>query len=110
MIAGGADTMSDILMHMCFSKTPALSKSGDVRPFSDQADGTLLGEGIALFAFKRLEDAERDGDQIYGILKGLGSSSDGDLNLCMHPSQRVKRKTSESLCQRWCGPEYHRFD
>ena len=77
VIAGGADTMSDILMHMCFSKTPALSKSGDVRPFSDQADGTLLGEGIALFAFKRLSDAERDGDRIYGVLKGLGSSSDG---------------------------------
>ena len=77
VIAGGADTMSDILMHMCFSKTPALSKTGDVRPFSDQADGTLLGEGIALFAFKRLSDAERDGDQIYGVLKGLGSSSDG---------------------------------
>ncbi len=77
VIAGGADTMSDILMHMCFSKTPALSKTGDVRPFSDQADGTLLGEGIALFAFKRLADAERDGDQIYGVLKGLGSSSDG---------------------------------
>ena len=77
VIAGGADTMSDILMHMCFSKTPALSKSGDVRPFSDQADGTLLGEGIALFAFKRLADAERDGDTIYGVLKGLGSSSDG---------------------------------
>ena len=77
VIAGGADTMSDILMHMCFSKTPALSKSGDVRPFSDQADGTLLGEGIALFAFKRLTDAERDGDTVYGVLKGLGSSSDG---------------------------------
>ncbi len=77
VIAGGADTMSDILMHMCFSKTPALSKSGDVRPFSDQADGTLLGEGIALFAFKRLADAERDGNKIYGVLKGLGTSSDG---------------------------------
>ena len=77
VIAGGADTMSDILMHMCFSKTPALSKTGDVRPFSDQADGTLLGEGIALFAFKRLADAERDGDPVYGVLKGIGSSSDG---------------------------------
>ena len=52
VLAGGADTMNDILMHMCFSKTPALSKSGDCRPFSDKADGTLLGEGIAMFAFK----------------------------------------------------------
>ena len=61
VLAGGADTMNDILMHMCFSKTPALSKSGDCRPFSDKADGTLLGEGIAMFALKRLADAERDG-------------------------------------------------
>ena len=99
VIAGGADTMSDILMHMCFSKTPALSKSGDVRPFSDQADGTLLGEGIALFAFKRLH-AERDGDKIYGVLKGLGSSSDGrsKVGLCT-PRRRTGEGLSESLCQ-----------
>ncbi|MBM74320.1 MAG: hypothetical protein CMK59_02870, partial [Proteobacteria bacterium] len=77
VIAGGADTMNDILMYMCFSKTPALSKTGDCRPFSDRADGTLLGEGIGLFAFKRLEDAERDGDSIYAVIRGVGSSSDG---------------------------------
>jgi len=77
VIAGGADTMNDIFMYMCFSKTPALSKSGDCRPFSDQADGTLLGEGIGMVALKRLADAERDGDRIYALLKGVGASSDG---------------------------------
>ncbi|MEC8024965.1 MAG: beta-ketoacyl synthase N-terminal-like domain-containing protein, partial [Myxococcota bacterium] len=77
VITGGVDTMNDIFMYMCFSKTPALSKSGDCRPFSDQADGTMLGEGIGMVALKRLEDAQRDGDRIYAVLKGLGSSSDG---------------------------------
>ena len=77
VIAGGADTMNDIFMYMCFSKTPALSKSGDCRPFSDKADGTLLGEGIGMVALKRLADAERDRDRIYAVLKGIGSSSDG---------------------------------
>ena len=77
VIAGGVDTMNDIFMYMCFSKTPALSASGDVRPFSDQADGTMLGEGLGMFLLKRLEDAERDGDTIYATVTGIGSSSDG---------------------------------
>ena len=76
-IAGGVDTLNDIFMYMCFSKTPALSASGDCRPFSAQADGTMLGEGLGMVALKRLDDAERDGDRIYAVLRGLGSSSDG---------------------------------
>jgi len=77
VIAGGVDTMNDIFMYMCFSKTPALSKSEDVRPFSDQADGTMLGEGIGMVALKRLADAERDGNDIYCVVNGVGASSDG---------------------------------
>ena len=76
-ICGGADTMNDIFMYMCFSKTPALSQTGDCRPFSDDADGTMLGEGFGMLALKRLEDAERDGDRVYGVIRGLGGSSDG---------------------------------
>jgi acyl transferase domain-containing protein len=77
VIAGGVDTMNDIFMYMCFSKTPALSLTGDCRPFSDKADGTMLGEGLGMIALKRLDDAERDGDRIYAVLRGIGSSSDG---------------------------------
>jgi acyl transferase domain-containing protein len=77
VLAGGADTFNDISMYIAFSKTPALSATGDCRPFSDRADGTLLGEGFAIFALKRLADAERDGNHIYAVIRGVGSSSDG---------------------------------
>ena len=77
VITGGVDTMNDIFMFMCFSKTPALSMSGDCRPFSDSADGTMLGEGIGMVALKRLSDAERDGDRVYAVIRGVGASSDG---------------------------------
>ena len=77
MITGGVDTLNDILMYMCFTKTPALSPTGDCRPFSAAADGTMLGEGIGMFALKRLADAERDGDRIYAVIRGVGASSDG---------------------------------
>jgi len=77
VISGGVDTLNDIFMYMCFSKTPALSATQDCRPFADDADGTLLGEGLGMIALKRLEDAERDGDRIYAVVRGLGTSSDG---------------------------------
>ncbi|MBW1882948.1 MAG: 3-oxoacyl-ACP reductase, partial [Deltaproteobacteria bacterium] len=77
VIVGGVDTMNDIFMFMCFSKTPALSPTGDCRPFSDQADGTMLGEGLGMVALKRLEDAERDGNRIYAVIDAVGASSDG---------------------------------
>ncbi|MEJ2656993.1 MAG: SDR family oxidoreductase [Desulfobacterales bacterium] len=77
VITGGVDMLNDIFMHMCFSKTMVLSLTGDARPFSKDADGTILGEGIGLFVLKRLEDAQKEGRRIYAVIKGVGSSSDG---------------------------------
>lgn len=77
MITGGCDAENTILMYLCFSKTPALSRSGIVRPFDEDSDGTLIGEGIGMLALKRLADAERDGDRVYAVLRGIGASSDG---------------------------------
>ena len=76
-LAGGVDTINDAFMHMCFSKTQILSKSGNIRPFSKDADGTVLGEGVGMLVLKRLEDAQRDKDRIYAVIRGLGSGSDG---------------------------------
>ena len=77
VLTGGVDALNDILMYMCFSKTPALSPTGDCRPFSNEADGTMLGEGIGMLALRRLEDAERDGNTIHAVIRGLGGGSDG---------------------------------
>jgi acyl transferase domain-containing protein/NADP-dependent 3-hydroxy acid dehydrogenase YdfG len=77
VVTGGVDTLNDIFMHMCFAKTRTLSPTGDARPFSARADGTVLGEGVGLVVLKRLEDAERDGNRIYAVIRGIGSSSDG---------------------------------
>ncbi|MFI6689767.1 SDR family oxidoreductase [Streptomyces sp. NPDC050485] len=77
VITGGVDALSDPMTYLCFSKTPALSPTGDCRPFDEHADGTMLGEGIAMFALKRLADAERDGDRVHAVIRGIGSSSDG---------------------------------
>ncbi|MFD0673402.1 beta-ketoacyl synthase N-terminal-like domain-containing protein [Cohnella sp. GCM10027633] len=92
VITGGVDTLNDIFMFMCFSQTPALSPTGDCRPFSDQADGTMLGEGLCMFALRRLEDAERDGDRIYAVLRGFGTSSDGKSKSVYAPVSKGQAK------------------
>jgi acyl transferase domain-containing protein len=85
VLTGGVDTFNDIFMYMCFSKTPALSPTGNARPFAADADGTILGEGLGMVVLKRLGDARRDGDRIYAVLRGLGSSSDGRGNAIYAP-------------------------
>lgn len=77
MITGGVDTDNSIFMYMSFSKTPAFSRSNQIRPFDAESDGMMIGEAIGMMVLKRLEDAERDGDRIYAVIKGIGTSSDG---------------------------------
>lgn len=77
MISGGVDTDNSIFMYMCFSKTPAFTTGDKCCPFDRDSDGILIGEGIGMVALKRLEDAERDNDRIYAVIRGIGASSDG---------------------------------
>ncbi|WP_224996125.1 type I polyketide synthase [Cesiribacter sp. SM1] len=77
MISGGVDTDNSPMAYMSFSKTPAFSKKNKIRPFDAEADGIVIGEGIGMVVMKRLADAERDGDTIYAVIRGIGSSSDG---------------------------------
>ncbi|WP_335939847.1 SDR family oxidoreductase [Streptomyces sp. PTD5-9] len=77
VLCGGADLHNGINDYVLFSSVHALSPTGRSRAFDASADGIALGEGIACVVLKRLADAERDGDRIYGVIKGLGSSSDG---------------------------------
>lgn len=77
VVTGGVDTLNDIFMHMCFARTQILSPTGDARPFSRDADGTVLGEGVGILILKRLEDAHSDGDRVLAVIRGIGASSDG---------------------------------
>ncbi|MEK7989590.1 MAG: beta-ketoacyl synthase N-terminal-like domain-containing protein, partial [Thiotrichaceae bacterium] len=77
MISGGVCCDNSPFMYLSFAKTPAFTDSDDIRPFDQDSRGMMIGEGVGMVAFKRLEDAERDGDRIYAVVKGVGTSSDG---------------------------------
>ena len=76
-IVGGVDTAQSPFGYLCFAKAQALSARGRCRTFDESADGIAISEGISMMVLKRLEDAERDGDRIYAVIKGVAGSSDG---------------------------------
>ncbi|WP_129670555.1 type I polyketide synthase [Candidatus Chloroploca sp. Khr17] len=76
VVTGGVDRNMGISTYVKFCKIGALSATG-TRPFGDGADGFVMGEGAAAFLLKRLADAERDGDTIYAVIRGVGAASDG---------------------------------
>ncbi|QDL08014.1 polyketide synthase [Brasilonema sennae CENA114] len=92
MLTGGVDTDNTIMAYMCFSKTPAVSPSDNVKPFDAKSDGMMLGEGIGMVVLKRLEDAVRDNDKIYAVIKGIGTSSDGRYKSIYAPRQEGQVK------------------
>ncbi|GIF26165.1 acyl transferase domain-containing protein/NAD(P)H-dependent flavin oxidoreductase YrpB (nitropropane dioxygenase family)/acyl carrier protein [Actinoplanes tereljensis] len=77
MICGGADLHNGINDYLMFTSAHALSPTGRCRTFDSTGDGIALGEGVATVVLKRLADAERDGDRVYAVIKGLGGASDG---------------------------------
>ena len=95
VVAGGVDTVQGPFSYLCFSKTHALSPHGRGRAFDAGADGIVISEGIAVVALKRLADAERDGDRIYAVIKGVGGSSDGRAKsmTAPHPEGQIRALT-----------------
>ncbi|MBM7071253.1 SDR family NAD(P)-dependent oxidoreductase [Shewanella sp. 202IG2-18] len=92
MITGGVDTDNSPYMYMSFSKTPAFTDKENITPFDDSSSGMMIGEGIGMIAIKRLEDAERDGDKIYAVIKGIGASSDGKFKSIYAPRPEGQAK------------------
>jgi 3-oxoacyl-(acyl-carrier-protein) synthase/acyl carrier protein/NAD(P)-dependent dehydrogenase (short-subunit alcohol dehydrogenase family) len=86
VLTGGMDTFTDPFMFTCFCKTPALSPSEEVRPYAENADGTILGEGLGALVLKRLPEALEDNDRIYAIIRSVGGSSDGRGTSIFAPS------------------------
>ncbi|MGG4446584.1 beta-ketoacyl synthase N-terminal-like domain-containing protein [Brevibacillus porteri] len=54
-----------------------LSPDGYTRPFDQNGQGCVPGNGIALVVLKRLKDALQDGDQIHAVIKGSAINHDG---------------------------------
>lgn len=91
MLVGGAHLTHDLTFWATFCQLGALSRKGVIKPLSEDADGILAGEGVGMAVLKRLDDALADGDRIYAVIEGAGSSSDGRAGSLVAPSVSGQR-------------------
>lgn len=85
-IAGGVNLHIHPSEYVLRSQLRVLSPKGKCHSFGSEADGYVPGEGIGAIILKPLSDAERDGDNILGIIKGVASNHVGHPNGYTVPS------------------------
>jgi acyl transferase domain-containing protein len=95
VVLGGSVVHNSISDFLMFSSTYALSRRGYCATFDKEADGITLGEGVGVLILKRLEDAQRDGDRIHAVIRGIGGSSDGKQLGLTAPSKRGQVRALE---------------
>lgn len=76
-LVGGVSYDSDDSIGYIHIPESIYSKDGICRPFDKDASGTLMGDGVGTLVLKRAEDAIKDKDQIYALIRGTASNNDG---------------------------------
>ena len=102
VLAGGVSRPDSLYTQIGFSQLQALSASGRCAPFDACADGLLVGEGAGILVLKRLEDAQKDGDSILAVIRGIGLSNDMRGNLLAPDTEgQVRAMLMAYRCAGW---------
>ena len=91
MLAGGVSLTVTEERFLITSSLEVLSREGQCRTFDNTADGYVPGEGVGVVVMKRLSDAVRDNDHIYGVIKGSSTNHDGRTNGITAPNAESQK-------------------
>lgn len=76
-IAGGVSITSPVNSGQFYEEGAMFSRDGHCRPFDKQAQGTVFSDGAGVVLLKDLDEAIKNGDTIYAVVKGFGYNNDG---------------------------------
>lgn len=99
VICGGVYLLLTPSAYYAFSAAEALSSSGKLSAFDENADGFVPGEGAALIYLKKLEQALIDNDHIYAVIKGSVVNNDGHSIGVMTPNPSGQREVIQKFYQ-----------
>jgi amino acid adenylation domain-containing protein len=80
-LAGGTSITFPQKRGSLYQEGGMTSPDGHCRTFDADASGTVFGSGVAVVLLKRLEEAVRDGDQIYAVISGFAANNDGSAKV-----------------------------
>lgn len=106
-MAGGASVQSPEHAGHLYQPGMIVSPDGHVRSFDANAAGTIFGSGVGAILLKRLDDALRDGDHIYAVVKGSAVNNDGGIKVgYMAPSSEGQASVvAEAIAMAGVSPE-----
>ena len=99
-IAGGVNTLLTPDGHISLSKAGMLSVDGRCKAFSRHANGYARGEGVGMLVLKKLQAAERDGDHIYGVIRGSAENHGGRAQSLTAPNPKAQAELLKAAYSR----------
>ncbi|MBL1078252.1 SDR family NAD(P)-dependent oxidoreductase [Nocardia sp. 2] len=99
-LAGGVTMLMQPEPFVSMCKGGFLAADGRSKPFDASADGYGRGEGSGMVVLKKLEDAERDGDRVYAVIKATGSNQDGRTTAITVPNADLQEALAKSVTER----------
>jgi acyl transferase domain-containing protein len=96
-IAGGITIFTHPGGFIPMHQAGMLSPTGECRPFDQEANGTVVGDGVGIVILKRFSEARRDNDPIYGIIRGSGTNQDGQTSGITVPNFLAQSQLEESI-------------
>ena len=99
-LAGGVNIMIGPNTAIAESKSGFLAPDGRCKAFDQSADGYARGEGGAVVVIKPLDQALRDGDEIYAQILGTAVSQDGHTDGITVPSAEAQEAAITTALRR----------
>lgn len=96
MLAGAVCASDQLFIHMGFSIFHAYAEADKkFVPLDKNSSGLVSSEGAGIAVLKRLEDAQRDGDDILAVIRSVGLSNDGSGRFLLSPNPKGQKLAFE---------------
>jgi acyl transferase domain-containing protein len=100
-LAGGINLLATPIGHILTSQVGMPSRDGRCAAFDASANGIVFSEGCGVLLLKALSAAQRDNDDILGVIQGSGTNQDGKTNGITAPSSNAQEQLLRQVYTRF---------